>query len=88
MDMVPTLILVGLLGGLLVPGGRPGLLPAAGVAAALAWGVGVGVIAGSTATFAGGLVIGAANFFFGAIFGIALRCTLGAASQRLHRPRS
>jgi hypothetical protein len=72
--VIPTLLLTGLVIGLLVHDLRSLRAgAAAGVVLALAWGIVVGVVAASAVTGVAGTALGAANVAAGAIAGIVLR---------------
>jgi hypothetical protein len=87
--MIPTHILVGLVVGGVVTHQRLGPLAGVCAAVALLWGVGVGLNAGSQATFVGGAVLAAANLAVGAIVGAGVqklfRALLRRGAQSLNR---
>lgn len=76
--MIPTLLLVGLVGGAFVHD-RTSLIRCSKlcVAAAVLWGAAVGVAAETITTFLGGAALALANLVFGAVFAAAARCLLG-----------
>jgi len=80
--MIPTVILVGLVAGAALGHRRLGWLAVVSAATSLLWGVLVGVIAESVATFLGGTSLATANFAVAAVAGLGVHTLYRAALVR------
>lgn len=83
--MIPTLLLLGLVVGAFVHERRSATVVAA---AAMSWGIMVGVAAGELSTVFGGAALGFGNLVAGAGIAGSIRSIFRWASQQRRRPRT
>ena len=85
--MIPTVLLPGLLAGVLLGHRAPGRLLLVGGVVAVLFGLAVGISDDSLSTFAGGTALSAVNVAVGALVGTALRAALSGLLPGDGRPR-